>query len=88
MSEIQLLNSLLSIDEKVEKLKISTQEKLKDFNKLRKFLRTQLKNHIDKPKYEFIPYEDTKTAIKFRKKFNKMSDEEKAKLEADVKIDE
>ncbi|KAA6225073.1 hypothetical protein FMM55_07205 [Campylobacter sp. LR196d] len=43
MSEIQLLNSLLSIDEKVEKLKISTQEKLKDFNKLRKFLRTQLK---------------------------------------------
>ncbi|KAA6226256.1 MULTISPECIES: hypothetical protein [unclassified Campylobacter] len=82
MSEKQLLNSLSNIDEKMTKLKVSTQEKLKDFIKLKKFLKTQLKNRIDK---EFIPYEKS-TAHKLAQKLeSSLSNEEKAEINKELK---
>lgn len=56
MSQRQLLNSLLNAEKQERKIKLQMQEKLAQKQKLIKFLKTKMKESLDKPKYEFIPY--------------------------------
>ncbi|KAA6226258.1 MULTISPECIES: hypothetical protein [unclassified Campylobacter] len=52
MNEKQLVSTLMSTKKKEAKLKVTTQEKLKEYKALIKFLKKELKNRIDKLGYE------------------------------------
>lgn len=87
MSERQLLNSLLNAEKKEAKLKADLQEKIKNTNELINFLRTKLKEKIDKPRYDFIALEQTQGFKNYTKRLAQMSEIERDELKAEVEAD-
>lgn len=84
MNEKQLLNSLLSEEKKQAKIKADLQEKLDISTELIKFLKAKLKESIDRPRYDFIPLEQTQSFKNYNERLATMSESQKAQLIAEV----
>lgn len=77
MTQRQLLNSLLNAEKKEAKLKAELQEKIKNSSELIQFLKVKLKESLDKPKGNFIPYAESES-YKIAKEYEAtLSDEQK-----------
>lgn len=87
MNERQLLNSLLSEEKKQAKIKVELQEKLNISTELIKFLKAKLKESIDSPRYDFIPYEQSQSYKLAREYESTLSETKKAELMAELEAD-
>lgn len=84
MSERQLLNSLLNAEKREQKLKADLQEKIKATSDLISFLKTKLKEQIDKPRYSFVDYEKSESHKLANAYMATLSDQEKNELRKEV----
>ena len=84
MSERQLLNSLLNAEKREQKLKADLQEKIKATSDLISFLKTKLKEQIDKPRYSFVDYEKSESHKLANAYMETLSDQEKNELRKEV----
>lgn len=84
MSERQLLNSLLNAEKREQKLKADLQEKIKATSDLISFLKTKLKEQIDKPRYSFVDYEKSESHKLANVYMATLSDQEKNELRKEV----
>lgn len=83
MNERQLLNSLLNAEKKETKIKTDLQEN----NNLILFLKAKLKEKIDCPKHNFIPYEQSQSYKLAREYESTLSETKKAELMAELEAD-
>lgn len=83
MNERQLLNSLLNAEKKETKIKTDLQEN----NNLISFLKAKLKEKIDRPRYDFIPYEQSQSYKLAREYESTLSETKKAELMAELEAD-
>lgn len=83
MNERQLLNSLLNAEKKEAKIKTDLQEN----NNLILFLKAKLKEKIDLPKHNFIPYEQSQSYKLAREYESTLSETKKAELMAELEAD-
>lgn len=83
MNERQLLNSLLNAEKKETKIKTDLQEN----NNLILFLKAKLKEKIDRPKHNFIPYEQSQSYKLAREYESTLSETKKAELMAELEAD-
>lgn len=87
MNERQLLNSLLNAEKKEAKLKADLQEKIKATSELISFLKTKLKESIDKPKYNFIDYKKSESHKLAKEYQANLTEQQRADLYAEVKAE-
>jgi len=87
MSERQLLNSLLNAEKREQKLKADLQEKIKATSDLISFLKTKLKEQIDKPRYNFIAYEKSESHKLAQEYKATLSEQERQELYAELKAE-
>lgn len=83
MNERQLLNSLLNAEKKETKIKADLQEN----SNLISFLKAKLKEKIDRPRYDFIPYEQSQSYKLAREYESTLSETKKAELMAELEAD-
>lgn len=83
MNERQLLNSLLNAEKKETKIKTDLQEN----SNLISFLKAKLKEKIDRPKHNFIPYEQSQSYKLAREYESTLSETKKAELMAELEAD-
>lgn len=83
MNERQLLNSLLNAEKKETKIKTDLQEN----SNLISFLKVKLKEKIDSPRYDFIPYEQSQSYKLAREYESTLSETKKAELMAELEAD-
>lgn len=83
MNERQLLNSLLNAEKKETKIKTDLQEN----SNLISFLKVKLKEKIDSPKHNFIPYEQSQSYKLAREYESTLSETKKAELMAELEAD-
>ena len=83
MNERQLLNSLLNAEKKETKIKTDLQEN----SNLISFLKAKLKEKIDHPKHNFIPYEQSQSYKLAREYESTLSETKKAELMAELEAD-
>lgn len=83
MNERQLLNSLLNAEKKETKIKADLQEN----SNLISFLKAKLKEKIDSPRYDFIPYEQSQSYKLAREYESTLSETKKAELMAELEAD-
>lgn len=83
MNERQLLNSLLNAEKKETKIKTDLQEN----SNLISFLKAKLKEKIDRPRYDFIPYEQSQSYKLAREYESTLSETKKAELMAELEAD-
>lgn len=84
MSRRQLLNSLIKAEKKEQKIRLEFESKIQNTRELVKFLKTKIKESLDKPKYEFIPYEESESFKGFQESFNRMDKAEQEQLKSEV----
>ncbi len=87
MSERQLLTSLLNAEKKEAKLKANLQEKIKATSELISFLKTKLKDSIDKPKSNFIDYQKSQSHKLAQEYQAKLTGQQRADLFAELKAE-
>ncbi len=80
MNERQLLNSLLNAEKKETKIKTILQEN----SDLISFLKAKLKEKIDRPKYNFVPYKESEAYKIGREREKTRTPQEQAKLNQEV----
>ena len=80
MNERQLLNSLLNAEKKETKIKTILQEN----SDLISFLKAKLKEKIDRPKYNFVPYKESEAYKIGREREKARTPQEQAKLNQEV----
>ena len=83
MNERQLLNSLLNAEKKETKIKTDLQEN----SNLISFLKAKLKEKIDRPRYDFIPYEQSQSYKLAREYESTLSGTKKAELMTELEAD-
>ena len=79
MNERQLLNSLLNAEKK--------ETNLQENSNLISFLKAKLKEKIDHPKHNFIPYEQSQSYKLAREYESTLSETKKAELMAELEAD-
>ena len=80
MNERQLLNSLLNAEKKETKIKTILQEN----SDLISFLKAKLKEKIDRPKYNFVPYKESEAYKIGREREKARTPQEQVKLNQEV----
>ena len=80
MNERQLLNSLLNAEKKETKIKTILQEN----SDLISFLKAKLKEKIDRPKYNFVPYKESEAYKIGREKEKARTPEQQAQLDREI----
>ena len=80
MNERQLLNSLLNAEKKETKIKTILQEN----SDLISFLKAKLKEKIDRPKYNFVPYKESKAYKIGREREKARTPEQQAQLDREI----
>lgn len=77
MTQRQLLNSLINAEKKEQKLKQEFESKMQNSKELVKFLKAKIKESLDKPKDDFIPFAESES-YKIAKEYEAtLSDEQK-----------
>ena len=80
MNERQLLNSLLNAEKKETKIKTILQEN----SDLISFLKAKLKEKIDQPKYNFVPYKESEAYKIGREREKARTPEQQAQLDREI----
>ena len=80
MNERQLLNSLLNAEKKETKIKTILQEN----SDLISFLKAKLKEKIDRPKYNFVPYKESEAYKIGREREKARTPEQQAQLDREI----
>ena len=80
MNERQLLNSLLNAEKKETKIKTILQEN----SDLISFLKAKLKEKIDRPKYNFMPYKESEAYKIGREREKARTPEQQAQLDREI----
>ena len=80
MNERQLLNSLLNAEKKETKIKTILQEN----SDLISFLKAKLKEKIDRPKYNFVPYKKSEAYKIGREREKARTPEQQAQLDREI----
>ena len=82
MNTKQLAHSLMSVEAREQKFREEAQKKLRDMQELAYFLKTKIKESLDKPK--FISLKDSGHIEKANKYLNSLTSAEQAKLRQEV----
>ena len=82
MNTRQLANALMSVEAREQKFREEAQKKLRDMQELAYFLKTKIKESLDKPK--FISLKDSGHIEKANKYLNSLTSAEQAKLRKEV----
>lgn len=85
MTQRQILNSLINAQKQEQKIKKQMQEKLLEKQELIKFLKAKIKESLDKPKYNFVPYRQSEAFKIGREREKARTAEEQIKLTEEVK---
>ena len=80
MNERQLLTSLLNAEKKETKIKTILQEN----SDLISFLKAKLKEKIDRPKYNFVPYKESEAYKIGREREKARTPEQQAQLDREI----
>ena len=80
MNERQLLHSLLNAEKKETKIKTILQEN----SDLISFLKAKLKEKIDRPKYNFVPYKESEAYKIGREREKARTPEQQAQLDREI----
>ena len=84
MTERQLLTSLLNAEKKEIKMKADLQKKIKANSDLISFLKAKLKEKIDRPKYNFVPYKESEAYKIGREREKARTPEQQAQLDREI----
>lgn len=84
MSRRQLLNSLLNAEKKEQKIKEEAKIKLHQTKELIKFLKAKMKESLNKPKHNFVPYAQSEAFKIGREREKARTPKEQAKLTQEV----
>lgn len=82
MNTRQLANALMSVEAREQKFREEAQKKLRDMQELAYFLKTKIKESLDKPK--FVSLKDSGHIEKANKYLNSLTSAEQAKLRQEV----
>jgi hypothetical protein len=82
MNTRQLANALMNVEAREQKFREEAQKKLRDMQELAYFLKTKIKESLDKPK--FISLKDSGHIEKANKYLNSLTSAEQAKLRKEV----
>lgn len=82
MSQRQLLNSLINAEKKEQKLRAEAEKNLNEIKALIKFLKAKMKESLDKPKDDFIPFVESES-YKIAKEYEATLSNEQKKAAAE-----
>lgn len=85
MTQRQILNSLIKAEKQEQKIKKQMQEKLSQKQELIKFLKTKMKESLDKPKYYTL--ENSPAIKQIRKDFENLPKEQQMELEKELEME-
>ena len=85
MNARQLVNSLMNLERKEEKYREEAQKKLHDMQELAYFLKTKIKDSLDRPK--FVSYKDSGLHEKALELESKLTPDEIAENDRELQAD-